>query len=144
MSETVEITKDDLQRLIEAAIRAAKAPNVLEQQAIDAEIEKQKRRDKLTVELARVEEEVTRRRKHGCTHSRVPQGQRNAGAPCPRGQGEWVTGGQLVGRDEAMLICQRCSWGWKFKTTFEEREYINSVGMLGMPPPPPDRVIWEG
>ena len=133
-----------------AAIRAAREPNPLEQKAIDEQIEADKRRSKLMVELGKVEEQSMFRRKHGCSHSRVPQGQRNAGAPCPRGHGEWTTGGQLsgvddaTGRDVAHMLCTRCSWSWRWIPTLAEREMINGPGMLGMTPPTDDRVIWQG
>jgi hypothetical protein len=143
--EAVTLSKEDLSKLLEAAIRAAKAPNVLEQKAIDEAIEKEKRRNLLMKELGKAEQETMLRRKNGCSHSRHPQGSgKRAGQPAPRGQGEWTTGGQLVGRDLAVLCCLRCAWTWQWQPTYEEREFILNEGMLGMAPPPADRLLAEG
>jgi hypothetical protein len=133
-----------MERMVSAAVKASRAPNAKETREIEADIERERRRTMLAVELGKVEQEHQERRKNGCSHSRYENGSKNAGQPAPKGTGEWTTGGQLVGRDTACTICVRCAYNWIWKPTWEEREYINNVGMLGMAPPKPEQVISEG
>lgn len=108
-TKNVTLSREDLQALLEAVVKAAKAPNALEQKAIDAEVERDRRRTMLMIELAKIEEQKQIARKNGCSHERYPQGHRHAGHPAPRGIGEFTTGGQLTGRELATLVCLRCS-----------------------------------
>jgi hypothetical protein len=153
--EQVVMSKTDLQELLKAlqagqaemltaAVKAAREPNPIEAKAIREQIEADKRRTKLMVELGKVEEEAERRRKTACSHKRYPHNSgRYAGHPAPRTEGEFCTSGQLVGdlEDQAVLICQRCSYTWRWMITPQERQYIRDVGLLGFPPPAPERLI---
>jgi hypothetical protein len=130
--------------MLERIIKAARAPNAKEAREIEADVEREKRRTLLAVELAKSEQATMDRKKNGCSHSRYENGSRNAGQAAPKGTGEWTTGGQLVGRDTACTICVRCAYSWIWKPTWEQREYIENVGMLGMAPPKPEQVISEG
>jgi hypothetical protein len=133
-----------MERMVAAAVKASRAPNPKEARELEADIEREKRRTLLAIELAKSEQAILERKKNGCSHSRYENGSKNAGMPAPKGTGEWTTGGQLIGRDEAFLVCMRCSYGWKWKTSYEEREQIANTGMLGMAPPKPERLVWEG
>lgn len=138
------ISKADLQAILESVVRAARAPSALEEKKMNDEIERERRRTLLMVELGKAEEQKLNNRKNGCSHSRAPQGAKNAGQAVTRGTGEWTTGGQLTGRDLATLVCSRCGWMWQFKPTPAELDYIESNGMLGMTPPPAERIVAEG
>ena len=144
--ETISLSKAELQELLTAVVKAGTAPNAFQQKAVQEELQREHRRNLLAVELGKVEEARMQARKNGCTHSRLSMAAgKNGGNAAPRGTGEWTTGGQLSGDgEEAMLICQRCSWMWKWKVTNQEREAINNVGLLGAAPPPAERVTWEG
>lgn len=133
-----------MERMVSAAVKASRAPNSKEAREIEEDVEREKRRTLLAVELAKAEQAIMERKKNGCSHSRFSNGAKNAGCPAPKGTGEWTTGGQLIGRDEAFLVCLRCSYGWKWKTTYDEREQTANVGLLGTAPPSADRIIWEG
>ena len=87
-----------VEKIVTAAVAAARAPNPKEAREIEQDVQRERRRTLLSVELAKVEEEKTQRRKHGCSHSRVENGSKNAGMPAPKGTGEWTTGGRLVGQ----------------------------------------------
>jgi len=153
--QTFVLSDEQLSKIITAAVTAAKAPNPVEAREIEKQIEADKRRTMMQVEMAKAEEEHIRQKKYGCSHSRHPQGAgKMAGHAAPKGTGEWTTGGRLCGRNEktgaprAVLICQRCSWTWTFEPTIQELDYINESGMLGMAPPTKekygDRLIQEG
>jgi hypothetical protein len=134
----ISLTPSQLKDIIETAVKAASAPNALEQKRLDEEIEKDKRRSRLSVELAKVEEESRWRRQHSCTHS----ANEKTGESVAKGTGKWTTGGQIHGDDAATLICQRCAMTWRFKPTPQEREYIlNGPGLLGFAPPPFERCL---
>lgn len=124
---------------LENILRAATAPNALEQKKLDEEMEREKRRARLSVELARVEEEARWRRQNSCSHSCNEK----TGASVAKGTGRWITGGQVHGDGNASLICQRCATIWRFKPTPEELDYINNSegGLMGYAPPPIERCI---
>src|SRR5215467_15729109 len=100
----VSITPTQLQDILTAALKAANQPNALEAKHIAEETERERRRQNLAIELARVEEEARWRKQTSCTHTVNEK----TGEPVPRGQGKWLTGGQMHGDDSATLICQRC------------------------------------
>ena len=116
MPESVNITYDQLQKLMAeamtSAIRAAKEPDPLRQREIDKEIEKDKRRSLMMIALAKAEEEARLLKKDRCTHCAYPSGHERAGelAPSNLESKKWTTGGQLTGESEeiATLVCQRC------------------------------------
>lgn len=136
---------DQMQKIVEAAVLAARTLNPLEQKSMDERLALEKRRSRMQVEFGRIEEEAMRRKKFGCSHRRWPQGHKLAGHSCPRGQGEWTTGGQLTGRlgRVATMVCLRCGWTWAFRTTAEEAVDIGENGLLGVAPPPDDRLLSE-
>jgi len=137
----VTLTFEQLKELLAAA---QSKPNVLEQKAIDTEIQKERKRDLARVELAKIETDALRRKKEGCTHCRWPMSAgKQAGMSAPRGQGEWCTSGQLHDRNLATMICVRCSYTWQFRPTDSEFEYISQNGMLSLAPPDESRVIRE-
>ena len=138
----VTLGKAELQELIEAVVRAAKAPGVLEQRAMDEDIERQKRRDQLAIELGYAEQLKMWNQQQGCTHSRYSMGAgKLAGHGCKSGQGEWTTGGQLNSNGNASLVCLRCGTNWIFIPTANEKEYAEHEGFLGFQPPPIDRCL---
>jgi hypothetical protein len=146
MAETVTMSKDQLQELLLSVVAAAKAPNALEQRQLQTEEEKEKRRTALRAHIS-TEEENARSHKKNCTHTRYPGGHKKAGSPAPRGQGEWTTSGQLIGPADAQranLCCLRCSYTWQWKPSAAEAEYLVAEGMLGMSPPPQERITFEG
>jgi hypothetical protein len=57
------VSMDQLKSLLEAVVSAVKAPNPIEQKAIDAQIEEERRHSLLAIELAKVEAEKIARRK---------------------------------------------------------------------------------
>ena len=133
-------------RIISAAIKAGNAPNVLQQLEIDKLVQQEKRKALMQRTMAQVEEEAARRKKDGCSHSRWPMSAgKIAGHSCPKGQGEWTTGGQLVGSEHgkelAFLVCQRCGSNWKWKPNSGEYESILTNGLQGWAPPATERVI---
>src|SRR5260370_72410 len=92
----------------------------LEYTTVSLIVERDKRRTGCMLELGKGEAQRQAARKRGCTHSRHANVSKNARNPAPRGTEEWTTGGQLVGRDDAMMACLRCVYGWKWKPTYEE------------------------
>ena len=84
----IQITKEDLQKLLETVIAAAKAPNAVEQRQMDKEEEAERRRLEMSLQMGKIEMEAQERKKSGCSHMRYVAGQRFAGHAAPR------TGGQ--------------------------------------------------
>lgn len=161
--KTFVLTEDQLNAILdrqnkgmatamEAAVKAARAPSVLEQKEIDKQIEADKRRDLAMRELGKVEEAAAIARKHGCSHTRHPMAMGLLGGHgAPKGQGEWTTGGQLSGRNDktgavqAVLVCSRCATTWRWEPTVQELEYFQNGGtMLGYAPPAEDRLVLSG
>jgi hypothetical protein len=146
MAETLTMDKDQLQALLMGVVKAAREPNAVEQRALQTAEETEKRKTALRAQVAQ-EEAKALSHKRACTHTRYPNGHKRAGFPAPRGQGDWTTGGQLVGapgEQLANLICMRCSNTWQWKPTGQEAEYIMNEGMLGMEPPSKERIVFEG
>jgi len=149
------LTEEQLTRVLSAAIKAASAPNALEEKAIEKQIEADKRRSLMQVEMAKAEEEHIKRKKYGCSHYRWPMSAGKLGGHgAPKGQGESCLSGQLQGRNpqtgapRATAICQRCSWTWIFEPTIQELDQIQESGLMGWAPPTKerygDRLISEG
>ena len=137
-----------LAKIIEAAVRAARAPNILEQKALEEEIAKEKRKRMMMVQLGKIEEESARRKRYGCTHRRIAQGQKHAGHPGVKGgpvPTEATTGGQFTGRGNeiATLVCTRCGTTWQWRPTPDERDYLEQSGFLSYEPPSEDRLLSE-
>lgn len=123
--------------LITKVIAATQKLNPLDERKYNEEINREKRRAMFAVELAKAEEQTRLNRINGCSHSRDSR----LGNAVAKGTGEWTTGGQMHGNDTATLTCLRCGFGWHFSTTPQEREYFREQGMLGMAPPPMDRLV---
>jgi hypothetical protein len=152
----ISITEDQLtsmfSKAMESAVKAARAPGVLEQKAIDKQIEDDKRRDMAMRSLAKIEEEAIRRKRDNCSHSRYSMAAGALGGhDCAKGKGEWTTGGQLSGRNDktgavqAVLVCTRCSRTFRWEPTVQELDYFQNGGsMLGYPPPSEDRLVLSG
>jgi hypothetical protein len=134
---TVSLTHEQLQDLMRVMLQEANKPNWLEQKQLDAEIEKDRRRSVLAIELGRVEEEAKWRRQHSCTHTRDEK----SGNAAPRGKGVFTTSGQIHSDDVITLICMRCATTWRWKASPEEREYVNNAGLLHFAPPPVEHCL---
>lgn len=143
----MEISKEELQQILATAVGAAvaevKKMNPLEEEKFKKEMELKKRRDMMQVEMGRIEEESARRKRFGCSHSRYPNGHRLAGHPCPKGQGEWVTGGQMHSKGVASIICLRCGTAWLFKPDADEVQAIIDGGLVGMAPPNESKCLMQ-
>jgi hypothetical protein len=144
MPEGTFLTHEQLQQLMEAAIRAAKAPNPIEEKQIQEQIERERRRNLMMTEMGRIEEQSRLHKQNSCSHKRHETKGHNVARHEP---GVWTTGGNLLGakEDVAGLICVRCATTWKFRPTPEESEYFRNApeGMNGFPPPPEERCIKE-
>ena len=139
----ITITEDQLNNMfskaMEAAVKAARAPSVLEQKQIDKQIESDKRRDLAMRALGKIEAEAAEARKHSCSHTRHPMAMGLLGGhAAPKGKGEWITGGQLSGRNDktgaiqAVLVCSRCATTWRWEPNVQELDYFQGGGtMLG-------------
>lgn len=137
-SPKIEVSLEALKELIAEARRL----DPIEEKKQKEEVERERRRSLMHVEMAKVEEQRRERQKNGCSHSRYPMSAgKLAGENCPRGQGEWLTSGQLHTDGTATTICQRCSNVWHWRPTPQEFQYIIDQGMLGMAPPQEERLI---
>jgi hypothetical protein len=150
--KSINLTEDQLNSMIakavEAGVRASKALNPLEQKAYDEQIAAEQRKQQMIVELGKAEEQAMWQKKHGCSHSRYSaQAGKLGGHACPKGTGEWTTGGQFQGEEAgtgiplATLCCSRCAWTWHWKPTPQERHQLEENGFLGYPPPSEDRLL---
>ena len=142
VTESINMTKEQLQEILAAAISGAKQMNPLEQKKYNEELEKERRRARMMVTLGKAEEEARRNRELGCSHTRYPATHgKLAGHPAPRGQGEWCTGGQIHGYGLIGITCLRCGSHWMFRASQQELAYANDAGLMGFPPPPTERVL---
>lgn len=143
----MEISKEELQNLLAAAIAAgvaeSKKMNPLEEEEFKKQMELKRRRDMMQVEMGRIEEEAAKRKRYGCSHSRYANGHKLAGHPCPKGQGEWVTNGQMHSKGVASLICQRCGTAWIFRPDADEVQAIIDGGLSGMAPPDDSKCLGQ-
>lgn len=137
------ILKDLLPGLMEATVRAVKAPNPVEERQMKEQLENDKRRMQAMLYFSRAQAEADWTKKHGCTHSRYANGHRQAGHPCPKGQGEWVTQAQVHGHGIASVICLRCSTIWLWKATADELQAILDGNLAGAAPPLEERCLSE-
>jgi hypothetical protein len=72
---------------------------------------------------------------NGCTHQR----DKSKGHMVRRGDGEWMTGGQVLTNGDIALLCTRCQVQWIFKPTNNELDFANNAGLMGFPPPEIER-----
>lgn len=130
MAETT-FTKAEVFDLMRSMITELKKPNPLEERKLKEELEKEQRRKLAMVELGKAEEFARTNRQKNCSHSRDDKGNY-----VTRGTGTWTTGGQVNSSGVGSLVCLRCSKSWRWRASAAEREYSDSVGMLGFVPPP--------
>lgn len=151
MPNTISISPEDLQALLRTAIAEAVGQatklNPIEQRRLDEELQKDRRRNMMMIQLGKIEEESARQKRDGCSHMRYPAGAgKLAGHSAPRGAlgAEWVTGGQAYQDGTAMIICLRCSSTWLFRP---DSNYYNAIlqnGLLGEAPPAENHTICPG
>lgn len=133
----VTMTQEQFNQLLEA-LGSSKKMNPLEEIQYQQQVEAQKRAQ-LMREGVQAEEQSQQRRKASCTHSRYPMSAgARGGLPCPKGQGEWTTGGQTLNNRHIVLICTRCARTWKWEATPEQLQAANDGGLLGIAPPSED------
>jgi hypothetical protein len=133
-----EQLQDFMAKAMAAAVAEARKMTPMEERKYNEEVQREKRRLLMSVELAKAEEQIQRNKRLGCSHKCDPRTGLAVGRD--RQDGEWTTGGQLHGNDLATLVCIRCAWTWRWVTNPNERDYINNVGMLHMSPPDQERV----
>ena len=143
----VEMTAEQLQKILEAVLAKAQSLNPLEQKRFDEELAKERRRDELAVTLGRAEAESQRAKRDNCSHMRYPASAgKNAGHSCPKGTlgGEWCTGGQAYQNGLVMIFCSRCHSDWWFQPTQDYYSYIMQNGIDGIEPPPDSQCVCIG
>lgn len=143
----VFLTPKQLQDLLKTAITEATKLNPIEERKLNEELERERKRSMMMVQLGKIEEEAARRKREGCSHMRYPAGAgRLAGMGAPRGAmgAEWCTGGQAYQDGTAMVICLRCSSTWLFRPDPNYYTAILQNGLLGEAPPPPELTLCSG
>lgn len=138
---SITLTKEDLKELLISVMQAANTMNPLEQKKYEEELMKEKRKAMLVKQLGEEEERQLALRRNSCSHCV----DKSTGESVPRGQGMWITQGQVHSNDVISIVCLRCATVWYFKGTASERDYsINAEhGMLHFPPPSPERLLAE-
>ena len=129
---TMTITPKQLEDMLSRVLADSRKLNPMEQRKFDEEVERDRRRNMLMIELGKVEEEKDRRRKNGCSHKRDAK---TGDAVSRDSMGEWTTGGQAYQDGTAAIICLRCSTTWIFKPTPEQYSIILQNGLLKARPP---------
>lgn len=146
-SNAISITPEQLQDLLKTAIAEATKLNPIEQRKLDEDLQRERKRSQMMIQLGKIEEEAAIRKREGCSHMRHPAGSgKLSGASAPRGSlgAEWCTGGQAYQDGTAMVICLRCSSTWLFRP---DSNYYNAIlqnGLLGEAPPPDALTICPG
>ena len=133
-----EQLQEFMAKAMAAAVAEARKMTPMEERKYKEELEKERRRDVLAIEMAKAEEQMQRNRRLGCSHKCDPKTGLAVGRDRP--DGLWTTAGQLHASDLASLVCIRCAWVWRWETSPADRDYINTVGMLNMAPPPQEKV----
>lgn len=144
---TYEQVQQLIKTAVETAIGAANRMNPIEQRKYDDEMDRERRRSEMMLQLGKIEEEAARRRREGCTHMTFTMSAgKRAGEMAPLGSAnaEWKTGGQAYQNGLASLVCLRCQTVWLFKPTPEYYSAIVQNGLLGEAPPPPKDTICIG
>lgn len=135
---SAEQLQEFMAKAMAAAVAEARKMTPMEDRKYKEEVERDRRRTLMAVELAKAEDQIQRNRMLGCSHKCDPRTGLAVGRD--RADGMWTTSGQLHGNDQATLVCYRCAWPWRWVTNAAERDYINNVGMLNMAPPDPAKV----
>ena len=148
MPAAVNMSPEDLQRILEAVISKVQQLNPLEQRAYDEMVAKERRRDLLAVEVGRAEMAAQRAKREGCSHKRYnATSGKLSGQSAPKdavGNTEWCTGGQAYQNGLAMIFCSRCHSDWWFKPTQDYYTFIMQNGLEGIQPPPDSESICIG
>ena len=144
-AQIVGISKEDLQELLSSILaKAEERMNPADRIVFDEQMSRMARLEQFKAIMA-ADVAAQKARAAGCTHRRWPKGHDLAGHPAPRGQGEWVTGGQLHGSGRqrfAALTCLRgCGATWLFFPSDGEFAYLEDSGMLGWVPPAENRLL---
>ena len=111
-SNTMNISKDDLQEMLRTLIKAAKEPT--EDQAIKLKEEKaryEKSRSQ-AIQQQEAERRAKEQRQNNCTHKKE--------------NGKWATGGQVIGGRYGLLVCQHCQRTWYTRFSQETIQSINA------------------
>lgn len=137
----VMLSHEQLQELLAGVLAKANQMNPLEAEKYHEELEK-RRRTEIFKNTVRSEVAAQQARLQSCSHCRWPAtAGKLGGHAAPRGQGEWVTGGQIHGRGIIGLTCLRCGNRWLWQGTQDELEYAESAGLLNFPPPAEERCL---
>jgi hypothetical protein len=104
-SNNINITPEQLQELLAGAIRSAKAPDPEEQEKKDqlkaqGDASRKAAREQVMAEIRSKES-----RQNNCRHK--------------KDNDKWSTGGQVIGGNKALLICQRCQKTWMWEPSAE-------------------------
>jgi hypothetical protein len=139
--ESFTIGKEELRTLLSELMGQARKMTPLEERRYKEELEAESRRNRMVIELGRVEEEAQRAKRSACTHT-VDKSSGNSALP-GAANSTWCTQGQVHSNDVISLICLRCSTVWYWKSTPAERDYAQNAdhGLMGHAPPARDRVI---
>jgi hypothetical protein len=143
----VEMSPEQLQKILEAVVAKVTRMNPLEQKRYDEELAKERRRDELAVTLGRAEMEGQRAKRDNCSHKRYPAGSgAKSGETAPKGEtnSEWCTFGQAYQNGLAMMHCSRCHSEWWFQPTQEYYGWILQNGLRQQAPPPEKDCICIG
>jgi hypothetical protein len=120
-----------LTRFVEAAVLSATNPRSALQRPIDAELDADEKLLRKEMELGWAEAQHMARRGETCQHHRK--------------DGGWCTGGKLIDEDtatpKALLVCLRCGWEYQWELTYKEHISLRETGLLGLAPPPKERLI---
>lgn len=146
-TQTVNLTFEQLQELmskvVASAVAESKKLNPIEERKLKEQLEADRRRALLAVQLAKDETSAMMRKKYGCSH----MADLKTGQPVQKGAfgGNWTTGGQVHSNGTITLVCLRCNWEWRFKATDAEKQYALDAehGLLYFPPPGDERLLKE-
>src|SRR5271169_5065397 len=144
---TMNVSPEDLQAILEAVLAKVQQLNPLEQRKYDEMVAKERRRDDLAVQIGKAEEEASLRRRNSCSHIRYGASSgKLSGHLAPKGTpgGEYTTGGQVYQNGLGMMFCSRCHSDWWFKPTPEYYAVLAQNGIDGVAPPPEENCICIG
>lgn len=147
MAFNVEMTPEQLQKILEAVVSKVQALNPLEQRKYDEVLRREQRRDDFALSLGAIEKEKIENIKRSCSHMRYPPtAGKLSGHVAPAGYlgAEWRTGGQVYQNGLAMMLCLRCATQWWFKPTPEYYAVLMQNGLDNTSPPPDDLCICIG
>jgi hypothetical protein len=147
MSVNVEMSPEQLQKILEAVVSKVQALNPLDQRKYDEILRKERRRDDFALTLGAIEKEKNDNIRRSCSHLRYPAtAGKLSGHVAPVGYpgAEWRTGGQAYQNGLAMMLCLRCGTQWWFRPTPEYYTVLLQNGLDNTAPPPDDHCICIG